>query len=72
MQPSGPKTYELMYDSGGHGGPWYGLSAAVEGAKQVLRGRPTERAVYVVPRDERFLEKRNAVRIIRREDVDKS
>ena len=66
---NGPKSYELMYGNGGHGGPWYGLDAALVGAELYLRGCRSENVVYIVPCDERLFDRRNAVRVIRRSEL---
>jgi hypothetical protein len=46
--------YELVYGTGGHGGPHHGLQAAQDYARKLLAGSKTETVVYVVPCDKPF------------------
>lgn len=39
--------YELHYGSGGHGGPYPSIKKAKKRARALLKGSPTERAVYI-------------------------
>ena len=47
------KTFELFYSSGGHGGPYLSIGAAVRTAKRRLRGvsSPSLQRIDVVVRD---------------------
>lgn len=62
-------SYELMYGNGGHGGPYLGIAAAILGAKKFLKGCKSENRIFVVPRDTRPLDQRNAVQVVSREDL---
>lgn len=48
--PEDTESYELVYGTGGHGGPYVGLEHAKERAYALLRGNPAEHAIYIVPR----------------------
>ena len=61
--------YELVYSTGGHGGPHQGLYEAIAHARRHLDGCPTERAVHIVPRDSRVLDRRAAICTIHRDGV---
>lgn len=61
--------YELMYDVGGRSGPYPGIDEAVEAAKRLLRGSLIMMSIYVVPRDYRVLDIKNAVTVVRRGDI---
>jgi len=60
-------SYELMYGSGGHAGPHFGLDAARARAKLLLEGSRSEQTIYIVPRDDRTLDRRNAVEVVHKE-----
>ena len=47
------QTFELFYSSGGHGGPYQSISAAVRTAKRILRGvsSPSLQWIDIVVRD---------------------
>lgn len=62
-------SYELMYGTGGHGGPYWSLADATASAKRHLRGCASEDRVYIVPRDKRTFDRANAVQIITRGDL---
>jgi hypothetical protein len=62
-------SYELMYGTGGHGGPHHSLEEATKQARMLLASCPSERTVYVVPRDVRPLHPDNAVRTVTRAGV---
>jgi len=60
--------FELVYGNGGHGGPYSSLEEARNRAQQLLQGSRTERSIYIVPRDERTLDRRNAVEEVRKDE----
>jgi hypothetical protein len=41
--------FELFYANGGHGGPYPGLDEAKRWASNLLKGNPTETAIYIKP-----------------------
>lgn len=71
MSPSDAKieSFELMYGTGGHGGPYFGIVEAIDGAKRYLRGCVTEHSVYIILRNKRPLDRANAVMVINRRDL---
>lgn len=69
-KPSTPvsedQDYELVYGTGGHGGPHHGYTAAAEAARRHLDGSKTETIVYIVPRTAPHYTYRHAVRCVRK------
>ena len=64
------ETFELMYASGGHGGPYMDLKDAVSNAKRIIEGYKNDKffTVYVVPRN-KVLIFDNAICIVTRDYV---
>lgn len=63
------ESFELMYGTGGHGGPYWSLDDAVNCALTLLRGNKTQQRIYVVPRDSRVLSHKNAIRIVEKVEL---
>jgi hypothetical protein len=61
-------TYELFYDTGGHGGP-YGLSDAFERSKAMLRGCNSMSSVRIVERSDGIGGFGKTVTTIRKTDI---
>lgn len=45
-------SYELFYDTGGHGGPYFGFTKAKTAARQLLAGCPSINRIHVINRKE--------------------
>lgn len=56
-----PPPFELVNDDGGHGGPHFGLFTATHKAADLLMSGSSS-CIHIVPRDNRVLDARNAVR----------
>ena len=57
--------YKLMYDTGGLGGPYWGLDKARDAAKTQLAGCRRINAVYIVPSD-RISRQEDAIEVVKR------
>jgi hypothetical protein len=63
------QSYELVYGTGGHGGPYFGIENAAAAAHRLLRGNRTEQRIHIVPRDAPHYEARYAVRTVTRDEA---
>lgn len=73
-RPIGPalsdqgQACELVYAGGGHSGPYSDANTAAEVARRLLIGSKTETTIYVVPRTDKVLDRKDAIRVVRKDE----